>query len=84
MSDHDVELVVLERGIKDFFQRRLQAMNFVDEQHLLVPQIGQDGGQVALDLQGRAGGLLEGSASSLAMMVASVVLPRPGGPYSRT
>ena len=80
LPDHDVELVVLQRRVKDLLQRRLQPMNLVDEQDLLVAEIGQDGGQVALDLQSRPGGLLKGTASSLAMMVARVVLPSPGGP----
>ena len=36
LSDDDVELVVFQRRIEQLFQRRLQAMNLVDEQHLLV------------------------------------------------
>ena len=59
LPDHDVELVVFQRGVKDFLKRRLQAVDFVDEQHLLVAKIGQDGGEVALDLQRRPGSLLE-------------------------
>ena len=51
LADHDVELVVLKRRVKDFFERRLQAVNFVDEEDLPVAKIGQDGGQFALDLQ---------------------------------
>ena len=35
-------------------------MDFVDEQDLLVAEIGQDGGKVALDLQRWTGSLLEG------------------------
>ena len=62
LADDDVELVVLQRRIQQLFQRGLQAMDFVDEQHLLVAQVGEDRGQVALDLQRRPGGLLEGSA----------------------
>ena len=34
-------------------------MNFVKEEHLALAQVGEDGGQVALDLQGGAGGLLK-------------------------
>ena len=60
LPDHDVQLVVFERGVKDFLERRLQAVHLVDEQHLLVAEVGQDGGEVALDLQGRPGSLLEG------------------------
>ena len=80
LPDHDVELVVFERGIQHFFERRLQAVDFVNEQDLLLAQVGEDGGEVAFDLQRRAGGLLKRTPSSLAMMVARVVLPSPGGP----
>jgi len=34
-------------------------VDFVKEKHLALAQIGQDGGEVALDLEGGAGGLLE-------------------------
>ena len=40
LADHDVELVVFERGVEDFFERGLQAMDFVDEEHLAVAKIG--------------------------------------------
>ena len=59
LADDDVELVVLERGVELFFEHRLQAVDLVEEQHLALAQVGEDGGQVALDLQRRAGGLLE-------------------------
>ena len=35
-------------------------MHLVDEKHLLVAEVGQDRREVALDLQGRPGSLLEG------------------------
>src|SRR6266478_3551462 len=60
LADHDVELVVFESGIKDLFERGLQAVDFVDEENLAVAKIGEDRGEVALDLQCGAGGLLEG------------------------
>ena len=60
LPDHDVQLVVFERGVQDLFERRLQAVNFVDEEDLFVADIGQDGGKVTLDLQGRPGSLLKG------------------------
>ena len=37
-------------------------MDFVNEKDLLLAQICQDRGQIALDLQRRAGGLLKGNA----------------------
>ena len=62
LADDDVELVVFERGVELLFEHRLQAVDLVEEQHLLLAQVGQDGGQVALDLQRRAAGLLEADA----------------------
>ena len=59
LADDDVELVVLERGVELFFEHRLQAVDLVEEQYLALAQVGEDGGEVALDLQRRAGGLLE-------------------------
>ena len=59
LPDDDVELVVLERGVELFFENGLQAVDFVEEEHLALAQIGEDGGEVALDLQRGAGGLLE-------------------------
>src|SRR5205814_1384941 len=61
LANHDVELVVLERAIEQFFERRLQAVYLVDEKHLLLAQIGEDGSHLALDLQRRARGLLKRS-----------------------
>ena len=34
-------------------------MELVEEEDLALAQVGEDGGEVALDLQGGAGGLLE-------------------------
>jgi hypothetical protein len=51
LADDDVELVVLEGGVELFFQHRLHAVDFVEEEHLALAQVGEDGGQVALDLQ---------------------------------
>ena len=59
LSDDDVEFVVFERGVEEFLERRLEAMDFVDEQDLFVADVGQYCSQVALDLQRRAGGLLK-------------------------
>ncbi len=59
LADHDVEFVVFQRRIEQFFQRGLQPVDFVDEQHLFIAQVGQNGRQVALDLQCRPGSLLE-------------------------
>src|SRR5208337_3162506 len=62
LADHDVELVVFERGVEDLFERGLEAVDFVDEKNLAVAEIGEDGGQIAFYLQRGAGGLLEGGS----------------------
>ncbi len=59
LADHEVELEILHRRIEHFLDRRLQAVDLVDEQHIARLQIGQDGGQVAGLLNDRAGGCAE-------------------------
>ncbi len=58
-ADHDVQLIVLERGVEFFFHDGLEAVDLVEEEHLFGLEVGEDGGHVALDLQGGAAGLLE-------------------------
>ena len=58
-ADHDVELIVLERGVELFFHDGLEAVNLVEEEDLFGLEVGEDGGHVALNLQGGAGGLLK-------------------------
>src|SRR6266700_3138675 len=58
LPNDDVQLVILKRRIKNFFQRGLQAMHLVQEKHLTVTQVGQNGREVAFDLDGRPGALL--------------------------
>src|ERR1019366_10610245 len=59
LADDDVELVVLERGVEFLFEHRLKPVDLVEEQDLALAQVGEDGGEVALDLQRGAGRLLE-------------------------
>ena len=59
LADDDVELVVLQRGVEFFLEDGLQAVDLVEEEDLALAQVGEDGGEVSLDLQGGAGGLLE-------------------------
>src|SRR5262249_27633462 len=60
--DQDVELVIFECRVKQFFERGLQAMHFVDEEHLLLANVGQNRREIAFDLQRRPGSLLERDA----------------------
>src|SRR6266478_8854227 len=62
LADHDVELVVFESGIKDLFERGLQAVDFIDEENLAIAKVGKDRCQVALNLQRGPGGLLKSGA----------------------
>ena len=56
LADHQIEFVILHRGIEDFLHRRIEAMDFVDEQNVARFQIGEDGGEIARLGQHRAGG----------------------------
>jgi hypothetical protein len=55
-ADDEVELEILHRGIQDFLDRRLQAVDLVDEQHVAWLQVGQNRREVAGALDHRAGG----------------------------
>ena len=59
LADDDVELVVLEGGVEFFFEDGLEAVDLVEEEDLAFAEVGEDGGEVALDLEGGAGGLLD-------------------------
>ena len=56
LADDQVELEVLHRRVEHFLDRRLQAVDLVDEQDVARLQVGQDGGQVAGALDHRPGG----------------------------
>ncbi len=49
-ADDDVEFVNLERGVELFFEDWLHAVNFVEEEHLALAEVGEDGGEIALNL----------------------------------
>src|SRR5262245_24528007 len=65
LADHDVDLEVLERRIKDLLDHRREAMNLVDEEHVPRFQIGQQRGEIAGALEHRAGGLAQVDAHLL-------------------
>ena len=58
-ADDEVELEILERGIEHFLDRRIEAVDLVDEEHVARFEIGQDRGQIARPRQHRAGGHAE-------------------------
>ena len=57
LADDEVELKILHRGIEHFLHRRAEAMDFVDEQHVALFEIGQQRGEIAgLGDHGTGGG----------------------------
>jgi hypothetical protein len=46
-ADHKVELEIFHRGIKDFLDRRIEAVDFIDEQHIARLEIGEDRCEIA-------------------------------------
>ena len=58
-ADDEVELEVLHRGIKDFLDRRIEAMDLVDEQDVARLEIGELRGEVAGFGDDRSGGRAE-------------------------
>src|SRR5258708_32731510 len=83
LADPDVELVVFERGVEDLFERGLQTVDFIDEEHLAVAKIGEDRGQVTFNLQRGAGGLLESGAEFVGDDVGERRLAEAGRPVEQ-
>src|SRR6266446_4124441 len=59
LTDDDVELEVLHRGIEDFLDIGLEPMNLVDEKHIAEFEVCQNRSQITLHLDQRAGGRTE-------------------------
>src|SRR4051812_565105 len=57
--EDDVELEVLHRRVEDLLHRPGQSVDLVDEEHVAVAELAEDGGEVAAPLEGRAGGDVE-------------------------
>ena len=54
LPDHDVELEVLHGRVEDLLDGARQPVDLVDEQHVALVELGEDGGEVAGPLQRRA------------------------------
>jgi hypothetical protein len=76
--------IVLHRRIEHFFDDRRKTMDLVDEQYVARLQVGEECGEIARSLEHRAGRLAQIDAELGGENVASVVLPRPGGPKINT
>jgi hypothetical protein len=84
LADHDVDLEVFQRRIEDLFDDRRQAVDLVDEQHVVRFEIGQDGRQVAGPFEHRARGRAQVDAHLGGDDVRQRRLAEPGGPNRRT
>ena len=47
IANDEIELEVLHRGIKNFLHRRVEPVDFVDEQYIALFEIGQQRGEIA-------------------------------------
>ena len=59
LADHDVERVVLHRRVEDLLDRAVEPVDLVDEQDVALLERGEDRGQVAGPLDGRARGVFD-------------------------
>ncbi len=80
LAEDDVQLKILHGRIEDLLHRPPQAVDLVDEEHVTLGQVGEDGGQVAGPHQRRARRDPQAGPISLATIPASEVFPNPGGP----
>ena len=55
-ADHDIQRIVFQRRIQHLFHLPGQAVDLIDEQHIALLQVGQQGGKVAGLFNGRAAG----------------------------
>ena len=53
LADHDVDLEVLERRIEDLLDHRREAVDLVDEEHVVGLEVGEHRGEVARALEHR-------------------------------
>ena len=59
LADDDVEREVLHRGVEHLFDAVREAVDLVDEEHIMLLQIRQESGEVAAPFDGGAGRLAE-------------------------
>ena len=61
-ADHHVEREVLHGGVEHLFDAARQAVDLVDEEHIVLFQRGEDAGEVAHAMDGRARGEAQADA----------------------
>ena len=62
LADDQIDAKILHRGVENFFEGGLQAMDFVEEKEIARVERGEDGGEIALFLEQRAGADFDGRA----------------------
>src|SRR5262245_31003973 len=55
LPDHQIKLEILHRGIENLFNRRMKAMNLVNEEHVAFFEISEQCCQIASLLDHRTG-----------------------------
>ncbi len=60
LAQHDVDHEVLHGRVQHFLDGTRQAVDLVDEEHVALGQLAEDGGQVTGPLQGRSRGHVQG------------------------
>ena len=83
-ADDEVELVVFHRRIEDLLDRRAQAMDLVDEEHVAVFEIGQQRREIAGLRDDGARGGAEADAELLGHDLSQRRLAETGGPANST
>jgi hypothetical protein len=81
--DHDVDAVVFHGRVEVFLHDRRQAVNLVDEQHVVLLQRGEDAGQVAGLVEHGTAGELEAYAELVGDNVAQRGLSQSGRPVQK-
>ena len=80
-ADHDVQLVILERRVKNLLYDRREPVDLINEEHIVGLKVGQQGRQIARPLEHGAGSLAQVYPHLAGNdMCDSVVLPKPGRP----
>lgn len=80
LADHDVDLEILHRRIQHFLDHGREAMDLVDEQHIVRLQVGQQRRQVAGFLDHRARGHAQVHAQLVGDHMAQRCLAEAGRP----
>lgn len=63
--DHDVDAVIFHGGVQVFFHDGIEAVDFIDEQHIAGIQVGKQTGEVAWFFEDGPGGHAQGTVEFL-------------------